>query len=143
MQIRPAVPADVPALVALFAAWEHPQPADVVAGRVEAYAATPHAALLVAEVDAEVAGFAGVCAEPRLARPALNGRLMGLAVGGGFRRRGVGQALVRAVEAIAREWGCDRMEVTSSRSRDAAQAFYPALGYEPQSATRERFIRPL
>ena len=111
--------------------------------RIDAFAATSHAELLVAELDRTVAGLAGVCAEPHLARPALNARLMGLVVGDGFRRRGVGEALVRAAEAIARDWGCDRMEVTSSRRRDAAQAFYPALGYEEQSTTRERFIRPL
>src|SRR4051795_12557543 len=122
-RIRSPVADDVPALVPLFAAWDHPQPAVMIAGRLEVYAATPHAELLVAEVDGTVAGLAAVCAEPHLARPALNARLMGLVVGAGFRRRGVGEALVRAAEAIARDWGCDRMEVTSSRRREAAQAF--------------------
>jgi GNAT superfamily N-acetyltransferase len=143
VRIRPATAADVPALVPLYEAWDHAQPAEMIAGRVAAFAATPHAELLVAELDRAVAGLAGVCAEPHLARPALNARLMGLVVGGDFRRRGVGEALVRAAEAIARDWGCDRMEVTSSRRRGAAQAFYPSLGYEEQSATRARFIRPL
>ena len=143
VRIRPAVLADVPSLVPLFGAWDHPLSAELVAGRVEAYAGAPHAALLVAELDGAVAGFAGVAAHPRLARAALAGRLTGLVVGEGFRRRGVGDALVRAAEAIAAGWGCDRMEVTSSRSRDAAQAFYPALGYEEQPASRARFTRPL
>jgi GNAT superfamily N-acetyltransferase len=143
VRIRSPVADDVPALVPLFAAWDHPQPAAMIAGRLEAYAATPHAELLVAELDGAVAGLAGVCAEPHLARPALNARLMGLVVGADFRRRGVGEALLRAAEALARDWGCDRMEVTSSRRREAAQAFYPSLGYEEQSATRASFIRPL
>jgi GNAT superfamily N-acetyltransferase len=143
VRIRPATAADVPSLVPLFAQWDHAQPAEMIAGRIDVFAATPHAELLVAELDGAVAGLAGVCAEPHLARPALNARLMGLVVGDAFRRRGVGEALLRAAEVIARGWGCDRMEVTSSRRRAAAQAFYPALGYEEQSTTRERFIRPL
>ena len=68
---------------------------------------------------------------------------MGLVVHAGHRRRGVGAALVRAAEDIARDWGCDRMEVTSRRSRAEAPGFYPALGYEDQSPRQARFIRPL
>jgi GNAT superfamily N-acetyltransferase len=143
VQIRCARPDDAAALVPLFAQWDHPQPAEVVEERIAVWAATPHAELLVASLDGAVAGLAGVAASPHLARPAANGRLMGLVVGDGFRRRGVGAALLRAAEDLARSWGCDRMEVTSSRTRAEAQAFYPALGYEEQSAVRARFIRPL
>ena len=93
MQIRAAQPHDAPQLVPLFAAWEHPQPADVIAGRLAEWRETPRAEVLVAEIDGAVAGVAAVTASPHFARPGRFGRLIGLAVGAGFRRRGVGAAL--------------------------------------------------
>jgi GNAT superfamily N-acetyltransferase len=133
MLIRPPVAADIPALVGVFSDWGHPQPGESIAARLELWAATPHAEVLVAELDGAVAGVAAVAATPHLARSGSFGRLVGLAVAGSFRRRGVGASLVRAAEAQARDWGCDRLEATSTRSRDEAPAFYLALGYEDRS----------
>jgi GNAT superfamily N-acetyltransferase len=47
-----------------------------------------------------------------------------------WRRRGVGAALIAAVEERSRDAGCYRIQLTSNRSRDAAHLFYPALGFE-------------
>jgi GNAT superfamily N-acetyltransferase len=55
----------------------------------------------------------------------------------------VATALVRAAEALAREWGCDRLEATSRRSRAEAPGFYPALGYEDVSPRSARYVREL
>jgi ribosomal protein S18 acetylase RimI-like enzyme len=143
MQIRPAKTEDVPALVGVFSDWGHPQPADFIAGRLETWAATPHAEVIVAEIDAAVAGVAAVSASPHLARPGSFARLVGLAVSRDFRRHGVGAALVRAAEEIGRDWGCDRLEVSSTRTREEAPGFYVALGYEDRSDRQARFIRPL
>ena len=44
--------------------------------------------------------------------------------------------------AQARDWACDRLELTSSRSRTEAHAFYPALGYM-QSERQARYRREL
>ena len=59
------------------------------------------------------------------------------------RRRGVATALMRAAEDLARGWGCDRLELTSTRSRAEAPAFYAALGYEDRSARQARYVRLL
>ena len=143
MQIRRAHPDDAARLVPLYAQWGYAQPAEAVAERLALWADTPQAEVLVAEADGALAGVIGVFSSPHLALPGRFGRVGGLAVDAGSRRRGVGAALVRAAEELARSWGCDRMEITSSRWRTEAPSFYPALGYEDRCERSARFIRPL
>jgi GNAT superfamily N-acetyltransferase len=143
MRIRTARPADAEALVPLFEQWGYPEPAGEIAARLAAWDAADDHAVLVAEVDGAVAGLAAVGAVLHLALPGRFARLAGLAVDAAHRRRGVGSALVRAAEDVARGWGCDRMEITSSRSRAEAPGFYPALGYDDRGERSARFIRPL
>jgi GNAT superfamily N-acetyltransferase len=143
VEIRAARPEDVPALVPIFAAWGHPQPAAVIAERLSDWAALPLARVLVAELDGTVAGVAAVAATPHLARPGRFGRLVGVAVGEPFRRRGVATALLRAAEELARGWGCDRLELTSTRGRAEAPAFYAARDYVDLSERQARYARTL
>jgi GNAT superfamily N-acetyltransferase len=143
MQIRRARPDDAERLVALYEQWGYPQAASDVAERLALWERTADAEVLVAEMDGALAGMIGVCTTPHLALPGRFARVAGLSVDAGFRRRGVGAALVGAAEELARSWGCDRMEITSSRSRAEAPRFYPALGYEDRCERSARFIRPL
>jgi N-acetylglutamate synthase-like GNAT family acetyltransferase len=139
--VRAAHRDDIAELVALFAAWDHPQPAAMIAERLAEWEATPRAEILVAELDGSVAGVAAVCASPNLARPGRFARIIGLAVAERCRRRGVGGTLVRAAEELAQEWHCDRVELTSSRWRQEAPAFYAALGYRDRSERQARYVR--
>ena len=142
MRIRRATIDDAPALVPLFAAWGYPQPAERIAARLPEWEG-PQRALLVAEAVDDLAGFVAVCTTPHLALPGVFGRVIGLAVGPAHRRRGVGAALLDAAEALGREWGCDRMEITTSRLRPEASHFYAARGYDDRCGRSARFIRPL
>ena len=49
------------------------------------------------------------------------------------RGRGVGAMLLSAAEAIARERGCYRMQLTSRYMREEAHRFYRRLSYEATS----------
>jgi GNAT superfamily N-acetyltransferase len=143
MHIRRARSDDAPRLVALYEQWGYAQPAAAIAERLALWSETPEAEVLVAEIERALVGMVGVYAAPHLALPGRFGRIGGLSVDGHFRRRGVAAALMAAAEELARTWGCDRMEVTSSRSRAEAPEFYPALGYEDVCGRSARFIRPL
>lgn len=48
--------------------------------------------------------------------------------------------LVETAEAVFREWGCERVEVTSGEKREAAHRFYNREGYIEQP---KRFVKPL
>jgi GNAT superfamily N-acetyltransferase len=143
VEIRSARLEDADGLVPLYEQWGYPQPAEAIAERLALWAATPEAEVLVADTEGALAGMVGVFTSPHLALPGRFARIGGLAVDAAFRRRGVGTALVAAAEELARSWGCDRMEITSSRARAEAPGFYPALGYEDRCGRSARFIRPL
>lgn len=94
--------------------------------------ASPHAALIVAEIDCRVAGYALVLSRPR-SRVA---RLYSIAVAREFAVRGVGRSLLAAAEAIAlaRQSWLMRLEV-DERNRRAATLYrrtgYRAFGRRP------------
>ena len=143
MEIRPARAADAEALAVVFADWDHALEADAIVERLREWEGTPLASVLVAEVGEEVVGVAAVAASPQLARPGRFARLIGLAVRATHRRQGVAAALLRAVEDQARAWGCNRVELTSSRWRAEAPAFYEAMGYADRSPEQARYVREL
>jgi GNAT superfamily N-acetyltransferase len=141
--IRPARDVDVPSLVLLFAEWGHPLPQRVLEAQLAEWEDAHLADVVVAEVDHEVAGVVAVFAAPHFGRSGRFARVMGLVVGTNHQRHGVGAALMGAVEARAREWHCDQVELTSSRARESAHAFYRALGFEDQSDRQARYVRQL
>lgn len=143
MLIRSARADDVSALVPLYAEWGHAQPAAVIEAQLAEWEQTPLADVLVAEVDDAVAGIVAVTASPHLERAGCYARVTGLVVVSTHRRQGIGAALIHAAEERARQWSCDQIELTSSRSRDAAHSFYPALGYVDQAESHARYLRRL
>ena len=63
------------------------------------------------------------------ARGTEQARITALVVAPDCERQGVGRRLLREVEAIARQAGAARIEVTSAASREGAQAFYHGCGF--------------
>ena len=64
-----------------------------------------------------------------------------LVVGRAFQRRGVGRALVAAVEAAARLSGTEEIALFVDQSNTEAHAFYEALGLTAQSQYRHKLVR--
>ena len=138
-EIRDACPADAPALAALLAELGYPVAPEVVAARLAALTAAGDRALVATE-EAALLGLVTAHVTPVLHRPTPVGRVTALVVAARARGRGVGRALVTAVERLLAEQGCALVEVTSNRRRTDAHAFYERLGY---TATSLRFGKPL
>ncbi len=144
MEIRPARDTDTPTVTALLTELGYPDNNEAdVRRRLERWARHPEGAALVAESDDGVIGVVAVVAIPLLEKEGSGGRIVALVVDETQRGTGVGRELVAAAEAEAQRWGCDFMEVTSSRHRTGAHAFYRARGYEDRCERSARFVRQL
>lgn len=132
MLIRDAIPADAAALAGLINELGYEVQAAGVAERLaDQYAAG--FGTLVAEEDGVVLGCASWSQMRVLHRPGPVGRASMLVVAEAARRKGVGKALMAAVEAKCFSLGCVLVEVTSNLRRADAHKFYEQLGYEKTS----------
>ena len=127
MQIRPAVPADVPAVDRLTReAYSIYVP---VIGREPAPMAADHAALIaagevhVAEVDGRVAG---ALVTRQQGRSLL---LESVAVDPASQGRGIGRALIASAEEQAAGRGLEAVELYTNAAMTSNLALYPHLGY--------------
>jgi GNAT superfamily N-acetyltransferase len=144
VEIRQACCTDAPAVTALLVELGYPD--NSVAGvhrRLVRWSRNAHGAVFVAELAGAVVGVVAVTAIPCLEREGNLGRIVALVVDESRRGAGIGRGLVAAAEAAALEMGCVSMEVTSSRRRIDAHAFYRALGYEDWCDRKARFVRDL
>ena len=95
--------------------------------------------VLVADCNAKVVGMI-VLHRTRFLHREPDGRIATLVVSGSYRNFGIGAQLIEAAEVIFRDWGCERVEVTSGTQREAAHRFYQREGYFD---TAKRFVKPL
>jgi putative acetyltransferase len=98
-------------------AWSRP----VTPERVDQYLkhGLPNETTVVAEVDGRIAGFGAIVEG--------NSELRAVYVAAGFGRRGVGSAVLRELERIAKDQGCRDLRMDSSLT---AAPFYTHHGYE-------------
>jgi GNAT superfamily N-acetyltransferase len=138
VDVRPAVVADVPALLTLYQqlsgglAPELPLTMAEAEARFAGIAADPDRTLLVATVEGAVAGTVDLL----IVRPSLThgGRpwaaVENVVVDDRYHRRGVGRALMDEAARRAREADCHRLQLLSSQRRTDAHAFYRAIGMD-------------
>lgn len=136
--IRDAGEGDAAAIAELLTELGYPSSAEEVEGRVARFGEADR--LFLAEVEGEVAGLAGIHVSPSLEYDADAAKLSALVVAARFRRRGIGEALVRAVEAEARRRRCVLLFLTTAERREDAHAFYRRIGLEE---TGRRFAKRL
>ena len=130
MTIREATQDDAPAVAALLGELGYPTSADQAAERIGRIAADPTTWVIVAEVDSELAGLGALHVQNLVERDEPGCEVAGLVVGQRFRRRGIGELLMHALEDEARRRGGKFMVLNTAHRRADAHAFYEALGYE-------------
>ncbi len=134
--IRPAEPADVPLLLDLIRELaDYERAAHRVTGTEDALAGAlfgerPAAEAVIAEVDAEPAGFAlyFTTFSTWLCRPGI--WLEDLFVRPAHRRAGVGRQLLSHLAALAVRRGCARLDWSALTWNTPALDFYAGLGAE-------------
>lgn len=128
--IREASPGDVTALAGLMTDLGYPCTPERMRDRFGRLSAHPAYHTLVAEHESSVVGMAGL--ETGLYHEVDGGyaRISAFVVASGYRRRGVGGALIRAAERPAREAGADYVFLNSGKHRPDAHSFYEESGYE-------------
>jgi cytidine deaminase len=132
MIIRTATPADAPQLARLNTAFnETDTPSDWIAARLS----DPHTieTAVVAEINGRLVGFAGLrlISSPFYTSPSAE--LSELYVEPAYQRRGIGRALARYAEELARDKGVAEMVVVTNFDNLAALALYQSLGFRLDS----------
>jgi GNAT superfamily N-acetyltransferase len=141
--IRAASAEDSAPIADLLTQLGYPCSPEEAKERLATWRADDRGGVLAAVIGTSVVGFVAVHAIPYFERSGSWARICALAVDRLHRRAGVGRRLVHACEEAAAGWGCATVEVTSSRTRDDAHAFYRRLGYEDACGRSGRFVREL
>jgi len=129
--IRDATVSDVNDLTLLINQLGYPTTAAEMENRFKAVTAHPDYKTIVAVLNKEVVGMAGLC---KGIFYELNGnylRILALVVKQTRRKQGIGEKLIEAAEAWATREGLNTIFVNSGNreERIAAHIFYPRMGY--------------
>jgi ribosomal protein S18 acetylase RimI-like enzyme len=130
VELRAAQPEDSAAVAGLLGELGYPSTPAQAAERIGRIAADPSTWLVVAELNGEVAGFGVLHVQNLVERDEPGVEVAGLVVGKRFRRRGLGELLMEALEQEASARGGKVMVLNTAHRRADAHEFYEALGYE-------------
>jgi len=90
----------------------------------------PNQRLLVGEIDGRIVTSLQLTFIPGIAHQgAWRAQVEAVRVAREWRGRGIGEAMMRHVVALARERGCALVQLTTNKARDDAQRFYRRLGF--------------
>lgn len=144
VRIRPVRPPDAPELARLLEEFNGP-PVDEAAARRRLRAARGIEHVLVAEpagTPRGLAGFVSVRMVPWLSSDRPYAEVTELFVRPRWRRRGIGRALLRAAEELARQRGAEEVLVLTGLRNHAAQALYRAAGFRDYALALRKRLEP-
>lgn len=128
MTIRPARPADAPAIADLATQLGYPTRPEEAEPRLRDVTSRPENAVLVAEVEGAVAGWLHVAGSHSVESEPF-AEILGLVVDETHRGGGIGAALVEAADGWAARHGFRTLRVRSNVVRERTHAFYERLGF--------------
>ncbi len=137
---REAKRADLPEIVGLLAddplGATRENPGEVIPDAYyrafDAIEADPNNAIIVAELDGEMAGTMQLTYIPSLTYTGgERAQIEGVRVAAEHRGRGVGQLLIGWAIDRARERGCRVVQLTTDRQRPDSIRFYQKIGFRP------------
>ncbi len=108
--------------------------------RLDLFAKQPADPVLLATEDAKGVGLIALHWTFMLHHGKPVARITALVVRDDARGKGIGRTLVDAGAALARQAGCDLLELTTALHRTEAQAFYKALGFTASSLCLRRAL---
>ena len=129
MEIRAARPDDAQQIADLLGQLGYKSTSQQVDRRLANMTAETGQHVLVAELEGKVVGLTTLNIRHVISGDAPFARIASVVVAESLRSRGIGGRLIDAVESIAREAGCERIEVTSGAHRPRAHEFYLRRGY--------------
>ncbi|MCX4511962.1 GNAT family N-acetyltransferase [Streptomyces sp. NBC_01619] len=137
LQIRPASPADIPAIVAMLAAdplgarRESPDDLTPYTAAFDRLAEDPNQHLVVAEREGRIVGTLQLTVIPGLSRRgATRAVIEGVRIHADERGGGLGGRLIEWAVDESRRRDCQLVQLTSDVSRTDAHRFYERLGFE-------------
>lgn len=129
MNIRLAQWEDTETICYLLKQMGYSQPLKVVQEQFQILNKDPNAITLVAADDLKVYGILSLYFIPQIALQGEFAKICYLCVDEKMRSKGVGHLLVQEAERLAKQRGCDRMELHSGIQRPLAHQFYLREGY--------------
>jgi len=129
LTIRDAQLADAPSIAGLLEALDYPGTEYFIQDRLVQLLNHPDETLLVSVENQRVTGVISLHFIPQLALADDFCRISYFCVDAQARGNGTGKALEEHAVAIARQRGCDRIEVHCHARRSAAHRFYFRQGY--------------
>ncbi|WP_336025585.1 GNAT family N-acetyltransferase [Acinetobacter pittii] len=129
MNIRSAKSKDTQAICDLLKQMGYPQPLALIQEKFEILHNDANSQILIAEEKGKIYGFLSLYFIPQIALQGDFAKICYLCVDENMRSKGVGHLLVQEAERLARQRGCDRMELHSGMKRPLAHQFYLREGY--------------
>ena len=128
--IRRAKNTDWSAIVRLLDQLDYPDSAKFMETRLAQLLNDPAGILLVWEDDAAILGFLSLHFIPQIALEGDFARISYFSIDEAARSKGIGRQLEEHAANLAREKGCELIEVHCHTRREKAHAFYFRQGYE-------------
>jgi GNAT superfamily N-acetyltransferase len=133
--IRPAQPADLQGVLALYAQPDfdagHVLPLETARQLFERFADYPDYALYVAERAGAIVGSFALLVMHNIGHLGAPSAIVeDVVVEPTFQREGIGKAMMQFALDLCRDKGCYKLVLSSNAKRASAHAFYDSLGFE-------------